>query len=150
MITNKAREAIEVFHRYLKLKNYNITETRNRIVEEIFMMDHHFEVADLWKRLHGETQISSSTVYRTLDLLVAAGIVRVLDLGEAHAHYEHIFGRHDHDHLICTNCGTVIEFPAIEINNAIEKAAAKNEFTVNSHNTQIYGHCRACVTKTKK
>ncbi|MCI2426760.1 transcriptional repressor [Candidatus Acetothermia bacterium] len=149
MTTKKTRDAIEVFRRYLKLHNHNITETRDRIVEEIFLMNHHFEVADLWKRLHESTQISSSTVYRTLDLLVAAGLVRVVDLGEAHAHYEHIFGRQDHDHFVCTGCSQVIEFPAIAITNEIEKLAAEKEFEIISRNMQIYGYCRNCTAKNK-
>lgn len=150
MTTKKTSDAIEVFRRYLKLHNHNITETRDRIVKEIFMMNHHFEVADLWKRLHGETQISSSTVYRTLDLLVEAGLVKMVDLGEAHAHYEHIFGRRDHDHLVCTDCGKVIEFPATAINDEIEKTAAEKEFTISSHSIQIYGSCRNCAAKNEK
>ncbi len=150
MTAKKTRDAIDVFRRYLKLHNHNITETRDRIVEEIFMMDHHFDVTDLWQRLHADTQISSSTVYRTLDLLVEAGLVKTVDLGEAHAHYEHIFGRRDHDHLVCTDCDKVIEFPAAAINNEIKKMAAEKAFTISSHSVQIYGYCRNCAAKNTK
>ena len=49
-----------------------------------------------------------------------------------------------HDHLICTNCGKIIEFMDDEIEKRQDKIAKKNRFKIVSHSMQLYGTCETC------
>ena len=57
-----------------------------------------------------ESKVSRATVYNTLDLLQECGIISRYRFGENHSRYEKAIGRPHHDHLICLECGDIIEF----------------------------------------
>jgi Fur family ferric uptake transcriptional regulator len=95
--------------------------------------------------------LSLATVYRTLSLLVQAGIVRKVSAGEdvdiGGSWYEHIWRREHHDHLVCLRCGRVIEFsyPAIEI---LQEAVARDHgFLLEGHRLELTGTCPDCRGK---
>jgi Fur family ferric uptake transcriptional regulator len=60
------------------------------------------------------------------------------------ARYEHLFGHAHHDHLICTECGKLIEVVDSEIEALQNKLAQKHHFTVTDHHVEIYGQCPDC------
>ena len=121
----------------------NITRSRERIVEEVFKTHEHFDATDLWARLR-DTTISLSTIYRTLNLLVDSGLVREVDLGDAHLHYEHVFGRRHHEHLICVGCGKVLEFFDRSLEETVLEVAERFNLQHHSHSLQIFGLCKEC------
>lgn len=141
MIT-KPEELFEVFLRQRGLK---VTQARRKIVRAIFSTHGHFDAAELWGKLRNE-RISIATVYRTLQLLERAGLVRRVSLGETHAHYEHVLGREDHGHLICRRCGKVIEFPLAHFQELAEKAE-RYRFRLEKTVVQGFGVCEACQRK---
>src|SRR5437867_6979992 len=105
------------FQQFLAGQGQKPTAERAALVREIFATHYHFEADELlFKMKEKRVKISRATVYRTLELLVKSGMVRRVHLGEDHYHYEHVTGNSHHDHLICTTCGTVIEFndPVLE------------------------------------
>jgi Fur family ferric uptake transcriptional regulator len=140
---------IQLFKRYLKAKGLNVTRSRERILEEVFKTHEHFDATELWARLR-DTTISLSTIYRTLGLLVDSGLVREVDLGDAHIHYEHIFGRRHHEHLICVGCGKVLEFFDRALEEKVLEMAERFDFQHHSHNLQIFGLCQDCQKKGAK
>lgn len=135
------------FKQYLKSEGFNVTQARQQIAEEIFETEDHFDVTTLWGRLRTETSISMSTIYRTLELLHDAGLVKEVDLGKPHKHYENIFDQSDHGHIICLDCGRVVEFPADQLNSAIERTARFNHFQIEYSKLQVFGYCDNCVPK---
>ena len=136
-------DPVELFKRYLRAKGKNVTKVRQRIVEEVFRTHEHFDVPTLWARLR-DAHISVSTIYRTLELLVDSGLVRKVDLGDKHLHYEHIFGRQHHEHMICVSCGKVLEFYDPELEKMILDLTERLGFQHHSHNLQIFGLCPDC------
>ncbi|HLM44920.1 MAG TPA: transcriptional repressor, partial [Myxococcaceae bacterium] len=58
--------------------------------------------------------------------------------------YEAAAGREHHDHLICTHCGTIVEFEDDRIEHMQDAVARKHGFTVTSHKMELYGLCRNC------
>src|SRR5437016_13769257 len=105
------------FQDFLAHHGQKLTQERTSLVREIFSTHHHFEADELLLKMKQKSvKISRATIYRTLELLVKSGMVRRVHLGEDHYHYEHVKGDSHHDHLICTTCGSVIEFhdPALE------------------------------------
>lgn len=138
-------KAIEIFERYLKTKDLNLTRERKLILGEVFSNDGHLEADEIYFRLRkGNKDVSRATVYRTLGLLVDSGLVRKVYLGEDHIHYEHTFGHSHHDHLVCLKCGKVIEFSDKKIEKLQSLVCQGNGFRELSHTVQIFGYCKGC------
>ena len=87
--------------------------------------------------------IGIATVYRAMKFFHDMKLVNQLDIGDGILRYELNLTEH-HDHLICTNCGKIIEFndDLIELNQI--KIATKNNFILKEHVMTIYGLCERC------
>ena len=81
-------------------------------------------------------------MYRTMKLLIQAGLAREIDLADGLTRYEHLYNHTHHDHLVCTACGTSIEFLNAEIEKIQNEASARLGFKVLDHKLQIYGLLR--------
>jgi Fur family ferric uptake transcriptional regulator len=112
----------------------------------------HFTAEDLVRdlRARGCQYAHTSTVYRTLPLLVRLGLLRttLVTLGE-HTHYERSFERENHDHLVCMQCHMIVEFASSEVNLAQRDAAASHGFSVVGRVLEVYGICSTCRTKSR-
>lgn len=136
-------EPAELFEAFLRGRGLHVTRPRRAVVEAVFSLPRHFEAGDLWAAVRG-TVSSAATVYRTLDLLEEAGLVRRVSFGEAHAHYEHVLGREDHGHLVCHACGRVVEFSDPGLKKVVTQAAERHGFTLTEAVVQGYGLCPTC------
>ena len=133
------------FEDFLKTKWLRFTPERLAILREIMASDGHFEADDIFVRLRGKKiRASQTSVYRTLNLLVEAGIVRKNPCDQMEARYETIFGAKHHDHLICIRCGRMIEFQDGSIEKLQQKLASKHNFTVVGHRLVVSGYCDKC------
>ena len=136
---------INRFGHFLEGHGLKLTSERAALVRELFSSHYHFEADELLFRMKEKrVKISRATVYRTLELLVKSGMVRRVHLGEDHYHYEHVTGNSHHDHLICTTCGSVIEFHDPELEERQRQICERKRFTPTYHNLQILGVCDAC------
>ena len=137
--------AMQTFAKYLNSKNLKLTKERKTVLEEIFLHRGHLEAEELshnlWKK---KKTASRATIYRTLDLLVESGIVRKLDLGHGHSHYELVLDHPHHEHMVCLNCGKVIEFSDKSIERALTGLCKKSRFEHTSHRFEIFGYCNKC------
>jgi len=139
---------IHRFRQFLAQQGLKLTSERTALVREIFATHYHFEADELlFKMKEKRVKISRATVYRTLELLVKSGMVRRVHLGEDHYHYEHVTGNSHHDHLICTTCGSVIEFHDPTLEQRQREICEKKRFTPTFHNLQILGVCDSCRKK---
>ena len=88
------------------------TGQRNVIIETAFSNEEHFTAEELFERVRQtRADISQATVYRTLGLMVQAGLLREIDLGDAPTTYDPNFlVKPSHNHLVCIDCGRVVEF----------------------------------------
>lgn len=137
--------AERTFERYLRSQGLKFTVQRKLILRKVFAMHDHFEADDLATefRLEGK-KLSRATVYRTLPLLVQCGLIREVQFGENHAHYEPTMGHQHHDHLICVTCGKVVEFCDDSIEQLQDDVCAKHGFQLESHSLEIKGYCNHC------
>jgi Fur family ferric uptake transcriptional regulator len=136
---------IDNFTVYLNTKNLKLTQERKAVLREIFLRPGHLEAEDLWQTLRKKKKKASrATIYRTLELLVDSGIVRKVDLGHGHSHYEHVLGHAHHEHMVCLKCGKVIEFSDKEMEGDLNKLCRKSGFEHISHRFEIFGHCGKC------
>jgi len=121
-----------------------LTEPRRILVRHIFSSHKHFDADELVADLReAGRQVSRSTVYRTLRLMVEAGLLRELRLTNRTA-YEHNYGYPSHDHLHCTECNTIVEFTNEEVRRLREAVCREHGFLADGHRFVITGTCLAC------
>ena len=140
------RDAEIEFRSFLRRKGLRFTPERLSILKEVMASNGHFEADDIFVRLRRKKNRASQTsVFRTLPLLVEAGIVRKTPCDQMEARYEPVFGMDHHDHLICIRCGRIIEFSDEEIERLQEKVAREHQFTLLGHRLVLSGYCDQCV-----
>ena len=143
------------FLKFLAGKNLKLTRQRRAVFDEIFNISSHFDADEIVQRLKNNSlgvskvTVSRATVYRTLELLQECKLVERQDFGESGAFYEPVFpGRH-HDHLICTGCGSVIEFHNEKLETMQTEICDKYEFLETHHSLHIFGLCNNCQQTTR-
>lgn len=139
------------FEQYLRRRNLRMTPERRSVLEVILSREGHFDAEELLvflRRRH--KQVSRATLYRTLDHLRGAGLVKMHRFGLGHALFEHVYGRGHHDHMVCDRCSEVIEFVNDEIEQLQEEVCRKHGFRSTNHVMQIFGICRACQEKERE
>jgi len=129
-----------------------MTKERLAILQALGDIEGHFFPEDLEQRLKRQgVNVSLTTIYRNLPLLVEAGIIRRACLSEEKkgggTRYEHIWGRAHHDHLVCSRCACKVEFnyPAIDVLQ--EAVAASYGFKLERHHLELIGLCSRCQEK---
>ena len=133
------------FRDFLAIRGEKLTEPRRILIRHIFDSHKHFDADELVADLHNAgRKVSRSTVYRTLRLLVEAGLLRELRLTNRSA-YEHDYGYPAHDHLHCTECNLVVEFRNDEIRRLREAVSLEHGFRPDGHRFVITGVCPTCI-----
>jgi Fur family ferric uptake transcriptional regulator len=129
------------------------TEQQRDMVRYIFSQHNHFDADQLIDDLkRAGFQVSRATVYRTLNKLVDAGLLRRLDVGPR-MYYEHDYGYPQHEHLFCQMCHKMIEFQNPAIDAVIQEVCRQHNFQTSGHSFIIRGTCAECnrarVTKRR-
>ena len=140
------------FEEYLQSRGMRNTAPRRILVDRIFSNHEHFDVDSLIEQIPGKNDVgyvSRPTVYRTLNELVEAGLLRKMDLG-GRTVYEHDYGYPQHDHLHCTNCDRLIEFRSEELRRIREAVAGEHGFRVTGHRFIITGICHECARARRR
>lgn len=134
-----------IFRKYLERRGLKLTAERQALFEELFARHEHVEADELLVRLRAKhKKISRATIYRTLELLVDSGIVGRVRIGETGYRYERMRAGDHHDHLICNECGRVIEFREPRIESLQDEVYARYGFLPLSHSHQLRGVCKQC------
>ncbi len=128
---------------YLAHKNLRLTGPRRAIIEAVFSTGKHFTADELlkWARRRDKS-VSRATVYRTLPLLTASGLVREMDFGKDHKFYDPNYAEHPHhNHIICQDCGKIVEFKSQKIEHLENEISLRLGFAVRAHRLQITATC---------
>lgn len=135
-----------MFERFLRDRSLKLTSQRRRIFERAFEDDDHFSAETLYDRLREEEgpRVSRATVYRTLGLLIEGGFLGMLDTRRGEKLYEHVLGRHHHDHLVCIDCGRIEEFFDEGIEERQHDACREKGWEMKGHNLRLFGICPPC------
>jgi Fur family ferric uptake transcriptional regulator len=140
--------AKETLSHYLKERRLRPTRERFLLLEQIMHMNGHFDADQLFAHLAGKgLKASRATVYNTLDLLVDCGLIWRYRFGENHSRYEKAFGKPRHDHLICLDCGDIIEFVNEKLGKIQREVCEEKKFKPRNSTLQIFGICSKCQTK---
>jgi Fur family ferric uptake transcriptional regulator len=143
-------EEQEVFLRHIQNAGLKRTAQRDLILEVFLRTEQHLSSEDLYRLVQKEDpSIGQTTVYRTLKLLTEAGLAREVRFGDGRTHYEHNYKHQHHDHMICLECGEIIEFYSEKLEAIQDAIADKHGFEVKQHLLRILGVCAKCRREHK-
>ena len=128
---------------YLAQRNLRLTAQRQAIIDTAFGTDQHFTAEQLleWSRQRDKS-VSRATIYRTLPLLTASGLVREMDFGKDYKFYDPNYAEHPHhNHIICQDCERIVEFESQKIEQLENEISHRLGFSVRAHRLQITANC---------
>ena len=138
-------ELLEKFKSALKAENMKFTPQRLSVLSEMVNNKDHRECEEIYLALRtAGDNVSRATVYRTMDILVAHNFARKIDIGDGRARYETKINHPHHDHMICIECGQIIEFMSDEIEALQDEVCEDYNFKLIRHIHQLFGICSKC------
>ena len=136
-------EVLKIFSDHLEKNKLRKTPERFAILEEIYRRTDHFDAEALYIHMKNQNyRVSRATVYNTLELLLNCELVTKHQFGKNLAKYERAYGFRQHDHLICIECGKVLEFCDPRIHQIKETMGDLLNFDITSHSLNLYGKCK--------
>ena len=92
-------------------------------------------------------KIGFTTVYRTMRLLTRLGLAAQRKFADGETRYEPVSRGKHHDHLICLDCGKIIEFEDEHLEALQEGVGQRYRFEISHHRMELYGRCADCSRK---
>lgn len=134
-----------IFLEHIQAQGLRRTGQRDLILDIFLSTEEHLTSEDLYGLVHKkDPNVGLTTVYRTLKLLTEAGLAREVRFGDNRTYYEHHYNHEHHDHMICTDCGKVIEFFSPAIEDLQDQMASNFDFRPTHHSLRLWGVCSEC------
>lgn len=134
----------------LRAAGKRVTGQRKRVLQVLSLAQGHLDATEIYERARRQDpRLSLATVYRTLNVLKKAGLVRELHLDAEHHHYE-LDSQGRHSHLVCMRCGAVVEVDSAPFVRAAKLAGHAHGFEVASAQVELTGFCAACREQAEK
>jgi Fur family ferric uptake transcriptional regulator len=142
------REAQQILHLHLKRVGLKQTAQRDAILRTFLETREHLSINELHRLVQQkDARIGFTTVYRTLKLLAECGLASEVAFHDGIARYEHQYNRRSHHHMVCTGCGSSVEFFSPEVDGLEQEIGRKYRYATTRHTFQIYGVCEDCRKK---
>jgi len=139
-------------HTHIQNTDARLTKGARKVLEALQEVKTLAAAQDIHSRMRSENQDAPglTTVYRSLELLVAQGLVQAVELGDGEKRYELIKPGEHHHHLICSHCKESVHLDQCLVEDIDSMIKSKYGFEVNSHILEIFGTCKRCNDKKAK
>jgi Fur family ferric uptake transcriptional regulator len=142
------REAQQILYQHLKRVGLKHTAQRDTILRTFLETREHLSTNELHRLVQKkDARIGFTTVYRTLKLLAECGLASEVAFHDGIARYEHQYNRRSHHHMVCTGCGSSVEFFSPELDRLEQEIGNRYHYATTRHTFQIYGVCEDCRKK---
>jgi len=139
------QKEVDQLKHFLASRGLKNTREREMILRELELPKAHFNAEELYDGLRRKgAKVSRPTVYRTLKLLEHFHLVKRFNLWKDCYYYEFVRYEQDHGHLICEQCGRVIDFPCRSLDSVKSEIAKHSDFEMDHISIQAFGRCRNC------
>ncbi len=126
----------------LEERGFRCTAPRRALAAAIGDQERHFTAEGLRKQL--PPSLGRATVYRTLKILVDAGVICRVLLEDGDLHYQLSHHGHHH-HLLCVHCGSSQDLTGCDIEDVLVTTSARHGFELSGHWLEVYGRCNTCL-----
>jgi Fur family ferric uptake transcriptional regulator len=141
---------IYLFRTWISRGRLKATKQREEILNIFLNSTGHKNLAQIHAQVvKVNPKIGYTTVYRTLKLLTRSGLAAQRKFADGETRYEPISEKTHHDHLICLDCGKIIEFEDKALEMLQETIALHHHFKVFHHKMELYGRCAECTQKKR-
>jgi Fur family ferric uptake transcriptional regulator len=139
----KNKQAEEIFRNFLKAGKNRITPERFEVLEVALEYEGHFGADDLYILMKNlKSRVSRATVYKTLELLAQCELLSKRNFGDNINRFESSFKKQVHDHLICVDCGKIVEFADSRIKQLPDEISEDLGFNFESYSFNIFARCK--------
>jgi Fur family ferric uptake transcriptional regulator len=132
-----------------EIKDHPLTNQRRLLLELLRDAGSHIDAKELYRQaINRDSSISLATIYRSLILFKRLGLVEERRLSESRRYYE-IRQTAEHQHLICRQCGKVIEFQSPVLEKVVKSILHDNGFNISQASLYLEGNCDGCDESRK-
>jgi len=141
---------IDLFRAWISRGRLKATKQREEILNIFLNSTGHKNLAQIHAQVvKVNPKIGYTTVYRTLKLLTRSGLAAQRKFADGETRYEPISEKTHHDHLICLDCGKIIEFEDQALEALQRGIAERHRFKISHHRMELYGRCEECTRKKR-
>jgi Fur family ferric uptake transcriptional regulator len=140
----------DLFKNLMAGEGLKATKQREEILNIFLKSPGHRNLSQIYAQVaKANPKIGYATVYRTLKLLTRLGLAAQRKFADGETRYERTSEGSHHDHLICLDCGKIIEFEDDALETLQNGIAQHYRFKIFHHRMELYGQCLDCVQKKR-
>jgi Fur family ferric uptake transcriptional regulator len=139
---------LQTFQEHLGRRGLKLTHQREEILRCFMSAQRHLGVDEIYTLLKKQDpSLGRATVFRTVKLLQECALVAEVGSANGRAKFELKADRPHHDHMICVECGRIIEFQSPMMERFQDEAIRRHGFVALWHRHEIFGRCKECAKR---